>query len=52
MPSNSGILLKDVFDSKLLNNLLACFLMNLDFLLSHNAYFDKSIVFSLFAFAT
>ena len=38
---------------KLLDNpLVSCFLMNLDFLLSHTAHFHKSICFHLFLFAT
>ena len=46
MSPNIGILLKGVFNPKLLNNPLAsCFLINLGFLLSNTEYFDKSVTF-------
>ena len=49
----SGILPKDVFNPNLLNKpLVPCFLINIDFLLSHNPHFGKSISFPLFVFAT
>ena len=42
---NNGILLNGVLRPKLLNNPFAfCFLINLDFLRPHIAYFDNSIV--------
>ena len=44
--SNSGILIKCAFIPKLLNNPPVSFpLIKLKFLLSHTAYFDKSITF-------
>ena len=44
MLRNIGILLKRIFNRKLLNNPLAsCFLI--DFLLSHTAHFHKSLIF-------
>ena len=44
-----GILLKGVFIPKLLNIPLAfSSLINFDFLLSHIAHFDKSIILSVF----
>ena len=49
---NNGILLNEVLIAKLLNNPLASsVLINLNFLLSHNAHFDKSISFTLFVFS-
>ena len=47
MSPNSGILLKGLFNPHLLNNPLASFYINLDFLLS---YFDKIILNLLFVF--
>ena len=48
---NHGVLLKDIFDPKLLNNLLvSCRLINLDFLLSYIANVDIAISFLLFVF--
>ena len=48
MSSNRGIFLIPVFNPKLLNNPLAlCSLINLDFLLSHTADFNKSVSFLL-----
>ena len=53
MSLNSQILHKSVFNSKLLNDLLAsCFFINLDFLLSATALFNKSISLTLLVFAT
>ena len=53
MSPNSGILLNEVLISKLLtNSSTSCFLIDLDFILSHTAHFDKSISFLLFVFAT
>ena len=46
-----GILLKGVFVSQLLNNPLASWI-NYHFLLSHTAYFDKSIILPFFVLAT
>ena len=44
-----AILLKGVLIPKLPNNPLAfCSLVNFDFLLSHTAYFDKSVIFQVF----
>ena len=49
--STKGILLKEVFIPKLLNNLLAsCCLINFDFSLSHTAH--KSIIAERFVLAT
>ena len=49
----SMYLLKGVFIPKLLNNLLAsCSLINFDFLLSHTADFDKSIILLFFVLKT
>ena len=46
--SDNGILLNGVLRSELLNIPLAsCFLMNLDFLLPHIAYFDNNIILQL-----
>ena len=46
-------LLKCFFITKLLNNPLAsCSLINLNFLLSHTAHFDKSIILPFFVFTT
>ena len=48
---NHGVLLKDIFDPKLLNILLvSCRLINLDFLLSYIANVDIAISFLLFVF--
>ena len=47
-----GILFKIFLIPKLLNNSLACFLINLDFLVSHTTYFYKSIILSLLVFQT
>ena len=45
------MLLKEVFIPKLINNPLAsCSLINFDFLLSHTAHFDKSIILLQFFF--
>ena len=53
MSPNSDILVKGVFNPRLLNNPLAsCSLTNLEFLLSDTAHFDKSINLPLFFFAT
>ena len=53
MSPNTGILLKGVFILKLFNkHLVFCFLINLDFLLSHIAHFDKSIIPPLFVSVT
>ena len=45
--------LKGVFISKLLNNPLAsCCLINVDFVLSNTAHFDKSIILPFFVLAS
>ena len=51
--TNFTILLKDVFIPKLFNNpLVFCSFINFEFLLSHTAHFDKSIILPFFVFAT
>ena len=46
---NKEILVKGVFVPKLLNNPIASYaLKNFDFLLSHTAHFDKSIIVPFF----
>ena len=53
MGPNKGISLKSVLIPKLLNNTLAlCSLINFDFLLSHIAHFEKSIVLPFFVLTT
>ena len=50
---NMGIWVKVVFISKLLNNQLAsCSSINLEFLQSHTASFDESIIYLFFVFLT
>ena len=49
----NGILLNGVLRPKLLNNPFAsCLLINLDFLLTHIAHFDNSVVLLLLVFKT
>ena len=51
MSHNNGILLKGVFNSKLLNNSLgSCVLINLETLLLHTEHFDKTIIFPIVFF--
>ena len=53
MSPNNGILLKCIFNLKLLNNPLCfCILINLDLLPLHCVYFYKTIIFPLFVFVT
>ena len=53
MSPNNGILLKGVFNSKLLNNSLAsCSLINIEFLQLYTKHFDKSIILPLVFFLT
>ena len=53
MSPNNGILLVGVLRPKLLNNPFAsCFIINLDFLLSHTAHFDNNIVLPFLVFNT
>ena len=47
------VLLKGVFIPKLVNNPLpSCCLVNFDFLLSHTAHFDRSIILPIFVYST
>ena len=50
---NKQISFKGIVIAKLHNNPLAsCYLINLDFLLSHNAHVDKSIILPFFVLGT
>ena len=47
------ILLKIVFIPKLINSPVAsCYIINIDFLLSHTAHFDKSFIIPFLVLAT